>query len=213
VRGRTALAGVIAALALLGRAPAASADWSGDARGDVLAVDGNGALLMYRGNGAGRFVAPYPQIGSGWGSFTALLATDFSGDGRTDLLARRSDGGLLMYRGNGRGGFVTGTGEVVGSGWGGFTALLAPGDFSGDGKPDLLARRSDGALLLYRGDGDSGFASGGVKIGPGWGGFTALLAPDDWSGDRKPDVIARASDGRLLLYRGNGAGGWATGQA
>ena len=44
-----------------------------------------------------------------------------------------------MYRGNGAGGFVTGMGEPIGSGWGPFTALLAPGDFSGDGKPDVLA--------------------------------------------------------------------------
>ena len=191
----------------------ASADWSGDARGDVLAVDGNGALLMYRGNGAGRFAAPYPQIGSGWGAFTALLATEFSGDGRIDLLARKSDGALLLYRGNGRGGFVTGTGEAIGSGWGGFTALIAPGDFSGDGKPDILARREDGALLLYRGNGDSGFAGAAQVVGSGWQNFTALLGPGDWNGDGKVDVLARGADGRLLLYRGNGRAGWITGSA
>ena len=66
----------------------------------MLAVNGNGGLILYRGNGAGHFLSPYPQIGSGWGSFTALLATDWSGDGKPDLLARKSDGGLLMYRGN-----------------------------------------------------------------------------------------------------------------
>ena len=213
MRGRAAVVGAVAALGLLACAPAAPADWSGDHRGDVLAVDPNGALLMYRGNGSGGFVAPYPQIGAGWGGFTALLATEFSGDGRADLLARTSDGRLLMYRGNGRGGFVTGTGEQIGSGWQGFTALLAPGDFHGDGKPDLLARRPDGALLLYRGNGDSGFAGAAVQVGSGWGGFTALLAPGDWSGDRKADVLARRSDGALLLYRGNGAGGWVTGRA
>ena len=213
VRGRTTRSVVAAVLALLCCAPAAGADWSGDGKGDVLAVNANGGLIMYRGNGAGRFVSPYPRIGSGWGSFTALLATDWSGDGRPDLLARKSDGGLLMYRGNARGGFTTGTGETIGSGWGGFTALLAPGDFSGDGKKDILARQSDGSLLLYRGNGDSGFIGGGVKIGSGWGGFTALLAPGDWNGDRKADVLARTSDGKLLLYRGNGAGGWVTGRA
>src|SRR4051795_11240110 len=134
VRGRTAGSVVAAVLALLCWAPAASADWSGDGKGDVLAVDGNGALLMYRGDGAGRFVAPYPQIGSGWGSVTAPLATDWSGDGRPDLLARKSDGTLLMYRGNARGGFATGTGETIGSGWGGFTGLLGARGFSGGGK-------------------------------------------------------------------------------
>ena len=89
VRGRATRSVVAAVLALLCCAPAAAADWSGDGKGDVLAVKGNGALMMYRGNGAGRFISPYPQIGSGWGSFTALLATDWSGDGRPDLLARR----------------------------------------------------------------------------------------------------------------------------
>ncbi len=90
---------------------------------------------------------------------------------------------------------MTGTGEAIGSGWGGFTALLAPGDFSGDGKPDILARRSDGALLLYRGNGDSGFAGAPQVVGSGWQTFTALLGPGDWNGDGKVDVLARASDG------------------
>ena len=201
-------------LAALCWAPAASADWSGDGNGDVLAIDPNGALLMYRGNGVGRF-APGGglAIGSGWGSFTALLATpDFSGDGKPDLLARRSDGGLLMYRGDGDGGFVTGTGELIGSGWQGFTGLLAPADFSGDGKPDVLARQPDGTLLMYRGNRAGGWVTGtGEKIGSGWQGFTALLAPGDFSGDGKSDVLARQPDGTLLMYRGNGAGGWVTG--
>ena len=49
-----------------------------------------------------------------------------------------------MYRGNGTGGWVTGTAEPIGSGWGGFTALMAPGDFSGDGQPDVLVARATG---------------------------------------------------------------------
>ena len=32
-----------------------------------------------------------------------------------------------MYRGNGAGGLAAGAAQTVGSGWGGFTALLAPG--------------------------------------------------------------------------------------
>ena len=168
-----------------------------------------------------------------------------------------------MYRGNGRGGFLTGTGEAIGAGWGGFTALLAPGDFSGDGKPDLLARQPDGALLLYRGNGDerlhgaagsdrrrlgrlhraagagrlerrrqarrararvgrraaactaatapaAGSPAAAEQIGAGWAGFTALTSRGDFSGDGNPDILARASDGALLLYRGNGRGGFIT---
>jgi hypothetical protein len=189
----------------------APGDWSGDGKPDVLARGSDGALFMYRGNGAGGWAGTLrQQIGAGWESFTALLAPrDFSGDGHPDVLARTSAGALLMYRGDGDGGWITGVGEQIGSGWEPFTALLAPGDFSGDGKPDILARTSEGALLMYRGNGAGGWVTGSAEqIGAGWGGFTALAAGGDFSGDGKPDVLAGTSDGTLLMYRGNGAGGW-----
>jgi hypothetical protein len=115
-----------------------------------------------------------------------------------------------MYRGNGSGGWVTGSAEPVGSGWGGFTALLLLRDWEGDGKPDILARDGDGRLLLYRGNGRGGFVTGRAEqVGAGWGGFTALLAPGDWSGDGRPDLLARQADGALIMYRGDGLGGFA----
>jgi hypothetical protein len=115
-----------------------------------------------------------------------------------------------MYRGNDAGGFVTGQAEQVGAGWGGFTALLLPRDWDGDGKRDILARDGDGRLLLYRGNGAGGFITGRAEqIGTGWGPFTALLAPGDWSGDGHTDILARQSDGALIMYRGDGQGGFA----
>ena len=36
-------------------------------------------------------------------------------------------------------------------------------------------------------------------------------ASADWNGDGPADVLTIHPDGRLLLYRGNGAGGWTTG--
>jgi heme oxygenase len=189
-------------------------DFSGDGRPDLLVRRSDGALLMYRGNGAGGWLTGMGEpIGSGWGPFTALLAPgDFSGDGKPDVLARHPDGTLLMYRGNGAGGWATGAGEQVGSGWQGFTAVIPGGDFSGDGKPDMLARQADGVLLMYRGNGAGGWLTGaGERIGSGWQGFTALASGGDFSGDGKPNVLARQPDGVLLIYRGNGAGGWLTG--
>jgi hypothetical protein len=88
VRALAAL--LAAALCLSAGAAMARADWSGDQRADVLAVDAAGKLLMYRGTGAGA-LAPGGglAIGTGWGGFTALLAP---GDGRPDLLARTRTG-------------------------------------------------------------------------------------------------------------------------
>jgi heme oxygenase len=201
---------VAVACVCVGAAPA-RADWSGDGPADVLAVDTGGRLLMYRATATGRFAPGGGQpIGTGWGSFTALLAPgDWSGDGKPDLLARASDGRLLMYRGNGSGGFLNGHGEQIGSGWQSLIALLVPRDWNGDRKPDILARASDGRLLMYRGNGSGGFLQPTAQqIGSGWQGFTALLAPGDWNGDGKQDILSRASDGRLLMYRGNGSGGF-----
>ena len=138
---------------------------------------------------------------------------DFSGDGPGDVLTVHPDGRLLQYRGNGAGGWAPNVPDAIGSGWGGFTAFLAPGDFSGDGKPDILVRDGDGHLLMYRGNGAGGFAGARQTVGSGWGPFTALLAPGDFSGDGKPDVLARDSAGALLMYRGDGDGGWLTGTA
>ena len=43
----------------------ARGDYSGDAKADVLAVDPNGALWLYRGNGLGGF-SGRTAAGSGW---------------------------------------------------------------------------------------------------------------------------------------------------
>ncbi len=213
-RGGPVLAAVAVAAGLALWPATAPADWSGDAKPDVLAVDPGGALLLHRGDGAGGLLTATPERdGTGWGSFTALLwPGDFSGDGKPDLLARQPNGVFLLYSGNGTGGFVTSTPAQVGTGWDQFTALLTPGDFSGDGRPDVLARRGDGLLFLYRGNGAGGWATAAPQeIGSGWQPFTALAA-GDFSGDDKPDVLARKSDGVLVMYRGNGGGGWATGK-
>ena len=88
-------------------------------------------------------------------------------------------------------------------------AIIAPGDFDGDGKADLMAVRVDGVLKLYRGDGAGGFLDyAGTTIGTGWAVFKTVLAAGDFSGDLKPDLLAVSTDGLLYLYRGNGSGGW-----
>ena len=164
-------------------ASAAAPDWTGDGAGDVVAVDSDGSLRVYRGSGTGLFTDAGPQIdgpGNGWGEFRDVFSTaDFTGDGKPDVFVRTTDGGLRVYRGNGAGGLLD-NGTLIGNGWGGHTSVIAPGDFSGDGKPDVLARASDGAIILYRGDGFGGVVDNGLVVNSasaGWAGSPASTRP------------------------------------
>ncbi|MFP3461270.1 S8 family serine peptidase [Arthrobacter globiformis] len=87
------------------------------------------------------------------------------------------------------------------------SAVVAAGDFNGDGKADVLARENSGILWLYPGNGAGGWLAR-KQVGSGWNGFTLLVAPGDFNGDRRADVLARDASGAMWLYPGNGAGGW-----
>jgi D-alanyl-D-alanine carboxypeptidase/D-alanyl-D-alanine-endopeptidase (penicillin-binding protein 4) len=190
-------------------------DWDGDGNIDLLGVvASDGALRLYPGDGSGGF-GRMRVIGTGWQGYDSLVKThDFDGDGLPDFLVRDSgNGDLLLQRGDGAGGFLPSV--RVGSGWQIFTGLLGVGDFSGDGKSDVLARSADGSLLLYRGDGAGGWISPFPVVGTGWnalafpGATPAWVAgASDWSGDGLPDIVSPTRDGRLWLYRGDGDSGF-----
>lgn len=189
----------------------APGDWDGDGFNDVLHIRPSG-LYLYRGNGSGGFINPSggTLIGASWNSFKKVLAPgDWDGDGHPDLLAIQNDGSLWLYRGNGSGGFAQSNGILIGTSWHSFKDVIAPGDFSGDGNPDLMAVAANGALNLYPGNGTGGFLASSV-IGAGWSGFTKLVTPGDWNGDGDVDVLGVVANGDMYRYTGNGAGGWAT---
>lgn len=47
------------------------------------------------------------------------------------------------------------------------TAIVGPGDFSGDGNVDVLARDSVGLVWLYRGNGRGGWMYPAQQVGNG----------------------------------------------
>jgi subtilisin family serine protease len=133
------------------------------------------------------------------------LPRDLDDDGRADLLGVAGDGSLLRYSADGTGG--VGGRSVIGKGWQTVDLLTSVGDWDGDGAADVVARRrSDAALVLYRGDGAGGWLGSRV-IGSRWSGIDILLSPSDWDGDGVVDLLARrSSDGALVLYPGTGTG-------
>ncbi|MEU4569620.1 FG-GAP-like repeat-containing protein [Micromonospora sp. NPDC023956] len=192
-------------------------DFDGDGHADVMLRYASSLQLhLLRGDGAGGFLnsGQAPRIASLTTADLVFSPGDFDGDGHVDVLWRRpTDGSLWLLRGNGTGGWTSGTSQQVGS-FSGANAIFGRGDFSGDGKVDVLWRRSsDGALMMIRGNGTGGWATGlSEQIGAGWHSMDQLLSPGDFTGDGKVDVLARnATSKDLHLYAGNGAGGFLPG--
>ncbi|MFJ8132848.1 FG-GAP-like repeat-containing protein [Streptomyces hydrogenans] len=140
---------------------------------------------------------------------------DLNGDKTADVLARDKAGRLWFLPGDG-------SGTLVGSGgWNAMNALTRHGDFSGDGKEDVIAREaSTGKLWLYKGSG-TGSVGSRVLIGSGgWNSMNQLTAFGDLTGDGRSDLLAvEKSTGKLWLYPGTatgplgarkllGSGGW-----
>lgn len=86
--------------------------------------------------------------------------------------------------------------------------VIHPGDFNGNGYPDLMLVNSKGQLMLYAGRAGEKFAKP-VLIGRGWQGMDWVQGGVDWDGDGNMDLIARVKKtGELRLYPGNGRGGF-----
>ncbi|MFF8573149.1 FG-GAP-like repeat-containing protein [Streptomyces sp. NPDC015408] len=129
---------------------------------------------------------------------------DMDGDTRPDIISRDRAGRLWFSPGSGTAGRVIGTG-----GWNAMSALTRHGDFSRDGREDVIAREAaTGRLWLYPGTGSGGLGARKLVGTGGWNGMRAITASGDLTGDGLTDLVAaEKSTGRLYLYSGTATGG------
>ena len=155
----------------------AAGDLTGDGIPDIVAREAaTGALWIYPLTRAGVPTTPYPA-GTGWQTLDIIVAaSDVTGDGLGDLYGReKSTGDLYLYTWSGPvpGGTLSRT--RVNTGWNMHDVIIGPGDMTGDGTPDLLARNSTtGSLFLYTIAPGGGIAAG-ARINDGWGSFDMIV--------------------------------------
>ncbi|MEU2245998.1 FG-GAP-like repeat-containing protein [Streptomyces sp. NPDC019224] len=180
-----------------------------DGFGDLLAFTSAGTADWRAGTGTGTGRVEDKVSGTGWtGDDTVTAAVPFedvSGDRCNDVLVRTKAGELRAYRpGCGAALEPTTPYTKIGTGWNMFDALTSPGDMSGDGRADLLARTPTGDLYFYRGKGN-GLFEPRVKIGYGWQKYL-LAGMGDMDGDGKGDLLARDRAGDVWRYPATGEG-------
>ncbi|MFJ6837632.1 trypsin-like serine protease [Streptomyces sp. NPDC091209] len=146
------------------------------------------------------------QSWSSWAGVNIVLQSDLNRDGYQDLVVRDSATGDVHWMH-----WLPATGkwanDRIFSGWGTRTRILAPGDLTGDGLPDVLSVDSAGAMWEYPGKGNGTF-SARVEIGTGWNQYNSVRGHGDFTGDGKADLIARSSSGSYMyLYKGTGKTG------
>lgn len=200
-----------------------AADVNGDGKNDLVAATfTSGAsptdpatvgISVLLGNGNGSFNPPVSTVvGTVAGmsrSFAALAFDDFNNDGKLDLLTAF---GVLM--GNGDGTFKSPAtplpfrGGALPS-----AAVVAVGDFNGDGNPDIAvlppASSPTDSIEILVGKGDGTFSDKG-PVSLGNGGTISSLAVADLNGDGNDDLLvgvtlaSNASDIAVLLGSGTG---------
>ncbi|MBK3576700.1 VCBS repeat-containing protein [Streptomyces sp. MBT65] len=195
---------------LTGGTPAAPVrrDHAGrDGIADLLTLDSSGTLAFQQGTGTGTFAGKVS--GSGWAtSVKAVPFGDLSGDRCNDVLVRLSSGALRLYK-PGCGAALkpsTPYTSLGTSGWNQYDVLTAPGDISGDGRPDLIARgASSGTVYLYKGT-STGKLSARVKLYADWRTYKKVVGVGDLNGDGIGDLLAQDKANNLYRYYGSGRG-------
>jgi hypothetical protein len=164
-------------------------------------------LSLYPGSASGGFSAPFTVASSGFAQTTLVTGKWVSGSRYPGLVGYGADG-ALYYWANATGRTVSAP-VRIGAGWSGLK--LAMIDYDSDGKQDLLAVNTTGAMRLYRSTGANRFMSEARKsVGSGWQSFRQFSANKGFAGTASKGVMAVQSDGQLRYYPVAAGSRWGT---
>ncbi|MFF2571024.1 FG-GAP-like repeat-containing protein [Streptomyces sp. NPDC058084] len=189
---------------------ARAGDVDGDGAEDLYAIDKTGSLRLYPGDKTETFFR-WPRsltASEAWPNAVdqMTVSPDMNGDGSRDMVVRIQDGTLtrISILPDGSTGNSVDIPAPGTESWSDYNKILAPGDITGDGTPDLLARTPAGDLYLYE-TGPNDTFKPRLRIGWSWNQYDDFTAPGDVNGDGKPDLLARDTTGSMWFYAGLGA--------
>nr|WP_164206644.1 CAP domain-containing protein [[Micrococcus luteus] ATCC 49442] len=190
-------------------------DWDRNGTYDILAQWNDGRLTLHPGYAGGGFGAAVTLGQSGWAGMTLAVGGWCANNRLPQLVALDTSGNLWLYPNAGMGDMSSRTlmaGAVA-------ATRLAMVDYDADGFQDILARRSDGVVQLYRGAGTPApRAEARPAVATGWGDVTGIRPLRDVTGLNSTGVaLRRANDvvqywdltGGTLASPSNIPGTWA----
>jgi uncharacterized protein YkwD len=190
-------------------------DWDRNGTFDILAQWNDGRLTLHPGFAGGGFGAAVTLGQSGWAGMTLAVGGWCANNRLPQLVALDTSGNLWLYPNIGAADMSSRTLMT-----GGVSATrLAMVDYDADGFQDILARKSDGAVQLYRGAGTPApRAEARATVATGWGDVTGIRPLRDVTGLNSTGVaLRRANDvvqywdltGGRLASPSNITGSWA----
>jgi len=196
--------------------------WDGDNRKDLLIGQADGKVRIFLNEGTdtnpsfdnGHFLQAGADIDVGLRATPSVV--DWNSDGRKDLAAGAYDGRLRIYLNQGTDAAPELAPAIFAQNHGSdlidynrrFSPVIV--DMDGDGKKDILAGDTSGALLFY--------PNVGTDQSPAFAGYMPVLSGGrpislgnyqrsrpfvcDWTGDGYLDILVGAGDGLVYLYQG-----------
>jgi uncharacterized protein YkwD len=190
-------------------------DWDRNGTYDILAQWNDGRLTLHPGFAGGGFGAAVTLGQSGWDGMTLAVGGWCANNRFPQLVALDGSGNLWLYPNVGLADMSSRTlmASTVSA------TRLAMVDYDADGFQDLLARKSDGTVQLYRGSGSPApRAEARATVATGWGDVTGIRPLRNVTGLNSTGVaLRRANDvvqywdltGGTLASPSNIPGSWA----
>ncbi len=181
----------------------AAGDFNGDGKSDIaVANNGSNDVSILLSDSAGNLTTSTANIAVGTQP-RSIIACDVNNDGNLDIItADTGSNATSILIGNGLGQFNRAPSVSVG----GNPYSVAAGDFNSDGKIDIATANLDSSTVSVRlGDGSGGF-SGSTTLVSNWDPYS--LAVGDFNGDGKADLVTANVYNSVLVFLGDGTGGF-----